>query len=79
MLRVYAGALPIIAGIAGFILADRNRPIPAHRPEVGLITPASGLSTTAYDLLRIGAWALVIIGVLTVILGLIRYEVHAWD
>jgi uncharacterized membrane protein HdeD (DUF308 family) len=32
-----------------------------------------GLSNTAYDLLRIGAWALVILGALTVLLGLIRY------
>jgi hypothetical protein len=35
--------------------------------------PASGLSPTAYDLLHIGAWALVILGGLTVLLGLIRY------
>jgi hypothetical protein len=28
---------------------------------------------TAYDLLRIGAWALVILGALTLIVGLIRY------
>jgi hypothetical protein len=79
MLRVYAGAIPIIAGIAGFIEAHRHVPVPAHRPGIGLITPASGWSPTAYDLVRIGAWALVIVGVLTVILGLIRYEVHAWD
>jgi hypothetical protein len=79
MFRVYAGAIPIIAGIAGFIEADRHRPVAPHRPEIGLILPASGLSPTAYDLLRVGASALVIIGVLTVILGLIRYEVHAWD
>ena len=34
--------------------------------------PASGLSQTAYDLLRVGAWALVIVGGLLVIVGLIR-------
>lgn len=79
MLRVYAGAIPIIGGIAVFIEAHRNMPVPAQRPGIGLVTPASGLSTTAYDLLRIGGWALVIVGVLTVILGLIRYEVKAWD
>ncbi len=79
MLRVYAGAIPIIAGIACFIEAHRHVPVPARRPEIGLITPASGLSPTTFDLLHIGAWALVIFGALTVILGLIRYEVHAWD
>jgi hypothetical protein len=79
MLRVYGGAIPIIAGVAAFIEAHRHIPVPARRPEVGLIIPASGLSPTAYDLLRIGGWALVILGVLTVVLGLIRYEVRAWD
>ena len=34
---------------------------------------ASGISPTAHDLLHIGAWALVILGALTIVLGLIRY------
>jgi hypothetical protein len=34
---------------------------------------ASGLSQTVYDLLRIGGWALVIVGALVVVTGLIRY------
>lgn len=44
-------------------------------PDAQIIesTKASGLAPTAYDLLRIGAWALVILGTLTVVLGLIRY------
>jgi hypothetical protein len=33
----------------------------------------SHLSHSAYDLLRIGAWALVIIGALLVVMGLTRY------
>ena len=33
---------------------------------------ATGLSHTAYDLLRIGAWALVIFGAVLVVTGLIR-------
>jgi hypothetical protein len=79
MLRVYGGAIPIVVGIAAFIEAHRHMPVPARRPEIGLITPASGLSPTAYDILRIGGWALIIFGILTVVLGLIRYEVKAWD
>ncbi len=79
MLKVYGGAIPIVAGIAAFIEAHRHMPVPARRPEFGLITPASGLSPTAYDLVRIGGWALVIFGSVTVILGLIQYEVRAWD
>jgi hypothetical protein len=73
MWRVYGGAIVIIGGIAAFIDAHRHIPVPARRPEIGLITPASGLSPTAYDLLRIGGWALVILGGVTVALGLISY------
>jgi hypothetical protein len=36
-------------------------------------TPASGLTPTAYDLLHIAGWALLLLGSLTVILGLIGY------
>jgi hypothetical protein len=87
--HVYGGALAVTAGIAAFIEAHSHRPMPATGPlttdpleiqqlanqgiAVGSGTPASGLSPTAYDLLHIGAWALVILGALTVILGLIRY------
>lgn len=73
MWRVFGGATMIIGGIAAFIEAHRNIPVPAKQPELGLITPASGLSDTAYDLLRLGGWALVIFGTVFVILGLIRY------
>ncbi len=73
MWRVYGGAIMIIGGIAAFIDARRHIPVPARQPEIGVITPASGLSPTAYDLLRIGGWALVILGGVTVALGLIRY------
>jgi hypothetical protein len=82
---VYGGAAVAIAGIAGFIEAHSNMPVSASGVPGGFIqkqelaeqgvvpTTASGLSPTAYDLLRIGAWALVIVGALTVVLGLIRY------
>jgi hypothetical protein len=93
MWRVYAGAIMVIAGIAGFIEVHSNRPVAAYTPPpesalqslqleragpglrdwIGISTPASGLSPTAYDLLRIGAWALVILGAVTVLLGLLRY------
>jgi hypothetical protein len=46
---------------------------PGLRDWIEIGTPASGLSQTNYDLLRIGAWALVILGALTVLLGLLRY------
>jgi hypothetical protein len=72
MRRVYGGAILIIAGIAGFIEASAHPPGP-HEPGLRLPPTPGELSPTAYDLVRIGAWALVILGGLTVILGLIRY------
>jgi hypothetical protein len=53
-------------GFAAFIEAHSNRPKP-----VSFGDGAEGHSQTAYDLLRISAWALVIIGALPVIVGLI--------
>jgi hypothetical protein len=88
MFRVLAGAVLVIAGIAAFIEAHAHHPVAAYTPprnpiyrqqleqaEAGLGSPApaSGLDPTVYDLLRIGAWALVIIGGLLVATGLIRY------
>jgi uncharacterized membrane protein len=89
MWRIFGGAVLVIAGVAAFIEAHSNKPVPAsagtipgsalERAEyrqLGVVEqahPASGLSQTAYDLLRIGAWALVIIGALVVVVGLIAY------
>jgi hypothetical protein len=83
MTRVFIGAALVIAGIAAFIEASSHRPEVRHalprfsRGQVlGYLTltgPSRGLSQTAYDLLRIGGWALVIVGVLLVVMGLIRY------
>ena len=81
--RVFGGAALVIAGIVAFIEAPSNRPAVTPPPyvykdvqgihEVDVAVPISGSSQTAYDLLRIGAWALVIIGVLLIVVGLIGY------
>ena len=87
MVRAFSGAVLIIAGIVGFIEAHSHRPVEGTRFGGDAIqrlqleragvhvfnTPASGLSPTNYDLLRIGAWALVIVGALLVVVGLIAY------
>jgi uncharacterized membrane protein HdeD (DUF308 family) len=83
MVRVFGGAALVVAGIAAFIEAHSHRPVPAHvlrtdavgikYPPQGPPHPAYGLSRTAYDLLRIGAWALVIVGALSIVVGLIGY------
>jgi uncharacterized membrane protein len=86
VLRVYVGAVLIIVGIAGFIETHSHHPVSAVGvpgdafEKARLATrgvapiPASGLPPTAYDLLRIGAWALIVLGVVTVILGLICFS-----
>jgi len=88
-LRLYVGALLVVGGIAAFIEAHSNHPVAATEGgytsarqalRIGHRTyfsgsPAKGLSPTDYDLLRIGAWALLVLGVLTMVLGLLRL----WD
>jgi hypothetical protein len=82
MWRIYGGAIMVIAGIAAFIEAHSHPPELESRCRTGgkacLLEDFSnvhiGLSQTAYDLLRIGAWALMILGAVTVIVGLIRYR-----
>jgi hypothetical protein len=85
MWRVFGGAVVVVAGIAAFIEAHSHHPVAAtvlstepriaRAEQAAGVAPesASGLSSTAYDLLRIGAWALVIIGALLIIVGLIGY------
>lgn len=90
MWRIYGGAIMLIGGIATFIEIHTRRPVTAlvrgptlqdairwEALEQAGVTPhaASGLSPTAYDVLRIGAWTLVILGALTIVVGLIRYWV----
>jgi hypothetical protein len=85
MWRVFVGAVLVIAGIAAFIEAHTHRPVAAYMlprdpiyrsqlEQLGEVArPASGLSPDAYDLLRIGAWALVIVGGVLIVMGFIRY------
>jgi hypothetical protein len=87
MWRIYGGATTVVAGIAAFIEAHDHRPITRYLCPNGseeckdakLFAHHHGLTQTAYDLLRIGAWALVILGAVTVVVGLIEYEVRSWD
>jgi hypothetical protein len=79
--RAYAGAVMVIAGIAAFIEAHSHRPITHYVCPNGseeckaanLFAHHHGLSQTAYDLLRLGAWALVIVGALLIVVGFIGY------
>jgi hypothetical protein len=77
MRQVFGGAALVIAGIAAFIEAHAHEPGSYVGWGPGLTAPYGlhrvGLSNTAHDLLRIGAWALVIVGALLVVTGLMRY------
>ena len=81
MRRAFIGAALLIAGIAAFIEAHSHPPELESRCRTGgeacplddYIPVQAGLRQAASDLLRIGAWALMIIGGLLVITGLIRY------
>ena len=61
MRRIYGGAILAIVGIASFIETAAHRPAP-QEPGLRLPPTPGELSPTAYDLLRIGAWAFVILG-----------------
>ncbi len=75
-LNPFLGATLAVAGIAGFIEASAHAPAwecPRLERECRLHqTVLVGLSSTAYDLIRIASWALVIFGALIVLIGLIR-------
>jgi hypothetical protein len=75
MRQVFIGVALVIAGIAAFVEASSHVPRhcnPGVRYLPGPCHP-TGLSQTAYDLLRIGGWALVLVGGALVVTGLIRY------
>jgi hypothetical protein len=79
--QIFVGAALTIAGVAVFVEDGRHAPgwecphLHGSSICVGVVGERvpSGLSPTAYDVLRIGAWALVIVGALLVVTGLIRY------
>jgi uncharacterized membrane protein HdeD (DUF308 family) len=80
MWRVYGGAVAVVAGIAALIEAHSHSPFSQRNPQFrtfeerfGMPPPGGHLTQTQYDLLRIGGWALVVLGALTVVLGLIGY------
>ncbi len=88
MRLICGGVLGVLVGIAALAVAASNRPethYPAARSGfagknvlaiIDLRRPASGWSQTAYDLVRVGGWVLVILGVLTLIGALVLRDRH---
>jgi hypothetical protein len=81
MRQVIAGVVLAIGGIAALIEAGSHHKAAYRATETGLdehmITiehAATGWSQTAYDLARIGGWALLIVGAVLLVVGLLRYR-----
>ena len=74
-----------IAGVAGMVVVPEHAPslsspssipIPGTTNTVngfGLPTVVGGWSQTVYDIARVGTWALLIVGAILVVMGLIKY------
>jgi hypothetical protein len=78
MRHAFGGATLVIAGIAAFIEAHSHAPVytcgrRGCEEEAPRYLEHGRLHQGTYDLLRIGAWTLVIFGALLIIMGLIRY------
>lgn len=85
-MRLAGAAVVIVAGIAALVEATDHRPHSPHASyglggglgtglgDPGYSTTSSGLSHTAYDLLQIGGWALIVIGLLLAVAGLLRSQ-----
>lgn len=71
-----AGALLLIAAVAGFVIAGGHRPVYTSGLEVCEGTNSGGRcggwTTTPYDVVRIATWACLIVGLILVLVGLIR-------
>jgi hypothetical protein len=86
MLRLYSGALLLIVGITGFIVDAANHPVAATRLPGDFLTrhelaeegvhasSVKGFSHTLYDAVHIGACTLIVLGALTLAVGLMRYR-----
>jgi hypothetical protein len=77
MWRIYGGAALFLAGVSAFIADFRNRPESVLRVHGVHAELLAGLTPTAYDLIHVAGWALIIAGVLLMIMGLIRYSAAA--
>ncbi len=72
MLLIFGAGFWMVTGIVALVEANRYRPLPGGYFLSSVGAP-SRLSETAYDLLRIGGWALIVVGGLLALVGLIRF------
>ena len=71
MRKAAPGTLLIVTGIAVGIIAARHAPLANISPTTYLLHTA-GWSATAYDIVRVAGWALLVLGIVTVAFALVR-------
>ncbi len=82
VISIVLGAVLLVAAAAGFIIVPEHRPVTKYvdlstgslcTPTAGCTKVHTGFATrTVYDLVRVGTWAALIVGLLIVIVGLIN-------
>jgi len=83
MARISKRVVLVVGGIVALTVAHDQRPSVSHQPPAlgeslgsgpNVITTEHGWSHNAYDAVgHIGAWTLVVVGLVVLALGLIRY------
>jgi hypothetical protein len=76
MRRALLGALLAVAGIAALIVASRHHAVFGHPGGYSIVgeppVRLSGWTTTTYDVVRIGGWALIVFGAVILLFAVIR-------
>lgn len=72
-LRLSVGTLLLAVAVVGFVIVPEHKPHLAPAPGWWGGPYRVGWSQTAYDAARIGTWALLIVGVILLAVGLIDY------
>lgn len=74
---IAVGAVLMVGAAAGFVIVPEHKPRPTGWGTYLLDPTGAGWSRSLYDGLRIGTWALLIVGALLVAVGLINYANRA--
>lgn len=78
ILLLTIGVVLLLGAVTGFIIVPEHAPYSGpsgvtFNPSPDEVLHGGGWSQTAYDLARIGTWALLIVGLISVIVGLLTY------
>jgi hypothetical protein len=79
--RISSGVVLVVVGIVALTIANDHRPRLSHESSLGeslgsgpnALTTEHGWSHDAYDAVHIGAWTLVVVGLVVLAIGLLGY------